>query len=160
MINIEERVEAAHKNFKAGYNCCQAVVLAYSDVMGVDKELLATISAPFGGGMGRLREVCGSVSGMLMVSSCIFKANDPTDTEAKKCSYQAVQDLAHRFSRENGSIVCRELLGLPVKHESPTPEQRTEEYYKKRPCSEYVMCSARIMGELINTQSTLNNKAD
>ncbi len=150
MINIEERVELATQYFTDGYNCCQSVVMAYADYIGVDKQTLALASAPFGGGMGRLREVCGSVSGMFMVSGFVFKADDPNDAAARKKGYQVVQELAKGFTELNGSIVCRELLGLTVKSQEPTPEARTPEYYKKRPCKELVGISARLIGQKIN----------
>ena len=100
--------------------------------------------------MGRLREVCGTVSGMLMVASYLQPNSQPNDAPNKKACYQLVQSLAEAFRRENGSIVCRELLGLTVEKEEPTPSPRTEEYYRRRPCAEYVAIAARIVGEKIN----------
>ena len=112
---------------------------------------IATISAPFGGGMGRLREVCGAVSGMTMVAGMLYPNSQPNDTPRKKATYAAVQDLAERFRAENGHIVCRELLGLATQKDDPTPSERTEEYYHRRPCAEYVEIAARIVGEKINS---------
>ncbi len=155
MIDVEQRVARAMDYFTDGYNCSQAVVLAYDDLVALDRELLATIAAPFGGGMGRLREVCGAVSGMFMVSGFVNKANDPLDLDAKKLNYKGVQMLAKQFTDANGSIVCRELLGLSVKKQEPTPEARTEEYYKKRPCKELVGMAARFVGEMINEKTDL-----
>ena len=149
-VDINERVETARNYFLEGYNCAQSIALAYHDVMGIDKELSATMSAPFGGGMGRLREVCGTVSGMFMVAGFIAPNAQPNDTANKKSCYALVQSLAERFREENGSIVCRELLGLTQQKDDPTPSPRTEEYYHRRPCAEYVAIAARILGEKIN----------
>ena len=149
-VDINERVETARNYFLEGYNCAQSIALAYHDVMGIDKELSATMAAPFGGGMGRLREVCGTVSGMFMVAGFIAPNAQPNDTANKKSCYALVQSLAERFREENGSIVCRELLGLTQQKDDPTPSPRTEEYYHRRPCAEYVAIAARILGEQIN----------
>ncbi len=150
MVDVEKMVTSAMENFAGGYNCTQSVVLAYEEFIDLDREVLATISAPLGGGMGRLREVCGAVSGMFMVSGFLNKNSQPNDNPSKKICYEGVQCLATKFSAETGSIVCRELLGLTVKSECPTPSERTEEYYKKRPCKELVGLAARLVGELIN----------
>ncbi|MDR2938650.1 MAG: C-GCAxxG-C-C family protein [Prevotellaceae bacterium] len=147
-INIEERVARAVALFKTeGYSCAQAVLLAYADLFDLDENLAATLAAPFGGGIGRLREVCGTVSGMCMIAGLRWPNADPKDTEAKKRLYAVEQELAEKFRAENGSIVCRELLGLSEKKDSPTPSPRTPQYYAKRPCAEYVAISARIIGE-------------
>ena len=159
-INIEERVEKARRLFKdEGYNCCQAVVLAYNDVFGIDTATAAAMASGFGGGMGRMREVCGSVSGMVMLAGLIAPASDPSVKVDRTRNYALVQEVAGEFRRQNGSIICKELLGLvPIgssgntfQQESPEPSERTPEYYKKRPCEELVGISARIIGEkLIN----------
>ena len=149
-VNPQERAEQAREYFTSGYNCAQSVFLAYQDITGIDEVLAATISAPFGGGMGRLREVCGAVSGMTMVAGFIAPNSQPNDNENKKNCYAAVQALAEEFRAENGSIVCRELLGLAQQKDDPTPSPRTGEYYKRRPCAEYVAIAARIVGEKIN----------
>ena len=176
MINIDERVEKARKLFKdGGYNCCQAVVLAYNDVFGIDDDTAAALASGFGGGFGRMREVCGSVSGMVLLAGLLKPACDPSDKVARTANYALVQEVAGEFKTMNGSIVCRELLGLPSggghqgggTHdtgiqgdgvpgsgihgipESPVPSDRTAEYYKKRPCEELVGISARIIGEKI-----------
>lgn len=156
-FNIEERVEKARRLFKeGGYNCCQAVVLAYNDIFGLEDELAASLSSGFGGGMGRMREVCGAVSGMVMLAGMIRPASDPTVKDWRTANYALVQDMAGEFKKINGSIVCKELLGLvpmgscsPAPKESPEPSDRTPEYYKKRPCEEMVGIAARIVGEQI-----------
>ena len=156
-FDIEERVEKAKRLFKEeGYNCCQAVVLAYNDIFGMDNVTAATIASGFGGGMGRMREVCGSVSGMTILAGFISPAGDPSIKTARTANYALVQDLAEEFRKINGSILCKELLGLVpmgsgqiAPKESPEPSERTETYYKKRPCEELVGISARIVGEKI-----------
>ena len=158
-INIDERVEKAKRLFKeGGYNCCQAVVLAYNDLFGIDDETAAAMSSGFGGGMGRMREVCGSVSGMVMLAGLIKPASNPSVKEWRTANYALVQEMAGEFKAINGSIVCKELLGLvpmgssqQVPQESPEPSDRTPEYYKKRPCEELVGISARIVGEKIKS---------
>ena len=149
-VNPQKRAEQAREYFTSGYNCAQSVFLAYRDITGIDEVLAATISAPFGGGMGRLREVCGAVSGMTMVAGFIAPNSQPNDNENKKNCYATVQALAEEFRAENGSIICRELLGLAQQKDDPTPSPRTGEYYKRRPCAEYVAIAARILGEKIN----------
>ena len=154
MIDIEERVAKAKRLFKEeGYNCCQAVVLAYNDVFGIDDETAAALSSGFGGGMGRMREVCGSVSGMVMLAGLMAPAGDPSIKVDRTRNYALVQEMADEFKTLNGSIVCKELLGLvpmgsgaAACKESPEPSDRTPEYYKKRPCEELVGIAARIVG--------------
>lgn len=146
-IDVEERVARARDLFYAGYNCAQSVFLAYHDVFGIDTTFAATVSAPLGGGMGRLREVCGAVSGMSLLAGFISPAHDPSDREAKSMNYKLVQEFAERFRQENGAIVCRELLGLNRTKDDPIPSERTRSYYQKRPCVEYVAWAARIVGE-------------
>lgn len=138
------RPDDAKKLFEGGCNCCQAVFCAFLDETNLSKEDALRLSAGFGGGFGRLREVCGAVSGMTMVLSNKFASTDPNNHEEKKALYALIQKAAGEFRDENGSIVCRELLGLSEKSSSPVPEQRTKEYYKKRPCSELVRCAAEI----------------
>ena len=152
LINVEERVERAENYFKAGYNCAQAVVMAFDDVMQMTPDQLARLVAPFGGGMGRMREVCGTVSGMAFVAGAIAPSADPSNLEERKQNYALVQHFADEFRRENGDIVCRRLLGLePMveRAETAMPSERTPEYYKKRPCGEYVGSAARIVAEYI-----------
>ena len=152
---MEERVEKAKKLFKEdGFNCCQAVVLAYNDIFGLDDKTAASVSSGFGGGMGRMREVCGSVSGMTILAGMISPADDPSNKSGRTANYALVQEMAERFKEINGSILCKELLGLVpmgsasnAPKESPEPSDRTAEYYKKRPCEELVGISARIVGE-------------
>ena len=139
---------SAAELFLSGSNCAQAVLLAFQDLTGLDPHLAARLSSPFGGGMGRQREVCGAVSGMLMVAGILYGYEDPGENDAnKKAHYAMVQDLCARFRQEAGSIICRELLGNPPSDPAPTP--RTAEYYASRPCARMVMLAARILDEYI-----------
>ena len=159
-FNIEERIRTAQSYFKnSGYNCCQSVVLAYKDIIGLDTETAASVTSGFGGGMGRLREVCGTVTGMFMIAGFISPATDPSQKAARTENYSLVQEFAEEFKHINGSIVCRELLGLTPKEkqETPEPSDRTPEYYKKRPCAELVGIAARIIGEKILKISQAQN---
>ena len=142
-----ERANRAYDLFKQGYNCSQAVFMAFCDKYGFDEETAARLASSFGGGMGRMREVCGAFSGMLLVNSMETGSADASDFEAKKANYESVRALAERFKEENGSLICRELLGLTKKEESAVPEKRTEQYYQKRPCAEIVKAAAEILEE-------------
>ncbi len=133
--------------FLGGYNCAQSVVVAFSDLTGLDESFSAKLSSSFGGGMGRMREVCGAVSGMLMVAGLVYGYETPGDDVSKKAHYHLVQDLAGKFREEAGSIVCREILKNPPSDPNPTP--RTAEFYAKRPCARMVMTAARLLDEFI-----------
>lgn len=142
------RAKRARQNFLAGYNCSQSVVLAFDDVLseqGIDAALAARLVSPFGGGMGRMREVCGAVSGMLFVLGATEGYDDSKAHAAKTELYRKVQSLAGAYREEHGSIVCRELLGLASGPSDPTPERRTEGYYRKRPCAELCASAAAIL---------------
>ena len=134
--------------FLSGSNCAQAVAVAFCDVTGLEPAFAAKMASSFGGGMGRLREVCGAVSGMLMVAGLIYGYEDPGENDCnKKAHYQLVQTLAGKFRDEAGSIVCREILKNPPSDPNPTP--RTAEFYAKRPCARMVMLAAQILDEYI-----------
>lgn len=143
------RKEKAMQLFEEGYNCAQSVFLAFEDLHGMEPKAAAALSSSFGGGMGRLREVCGAVSGMFLVAGALYGYDDPKAGEEKMAHYARIQELAAAFEKENGSIVCRELLGLSTKREAPVPEERTAEYYKKRPCKELVGQAAEILEQYI-----------
>ena len=119
----------------------------------MDKETAARLASSFGGGLGRMREVCGAVSGMAMVAGMLYGYASPTDYEAKTEHYTRIQELAQAFREKNGSYICRELLGLSKEKNSPVPEKRTEEYYKKRPCGELVGMAAAIMEQYLEEHS-------
>ena len=134
--------------FLSGSNCAQAVAVAFCDVTGLEPAFAAKMASSFGGGIGRLREVCGAVSGMLMVAGLLYGYEDPGENDCnKKAHYQLVQTLAGKFRDEVGSIVCREILKNPPSDPNPTP--RTAEFYAKRPCARMVMLAAQILDEYI-----------
>ena len=146
MVDVAQRRNKAVELFKSGFNCAQAVAIAYSDVLGMSDEEAAKVSGSFGGGMGRMREVCGAVSGMFMVAGLKYGYSDPSAKQEKAELYALVQNLAAGFKEKNGSIICKELLG--VSDTSPTPEPRTAAYYKKRPCVELVGDAAELLENL------------
>ena len=148
---MEEKThsELAMSFFKEGYNCSQSVFMAFCDEYDMDFEMALKISSSFGAGMGRLREVCGAVTGMFMAAGMIYGYSDPKDHTSKTEHYKRIQYLAKEFEEKNHSIICRELLGLGGGKDSPVPELRTAEYYKKRPCAELVGMAADIMDKYI-----------
>ena len=134
--------------FLSGSNCAQAVAVAFCDVTGLDEITASKLSSSFGGGFGRLREVCGAVSGMMMVLGMLYGYADPGENDcSKKAHYQLVQQLAEEFRAECGSIICREILKNPPSDPNPTP--RTAEFYKDRPCVHMVITAARILDKYI-----------
>lgn len=140
--------EKAKEYFQEGYNCAQAVLLAFCQDFDLDPETALRLSSSFGGGMGRLREVCGAVSGMFMVAGLAVGYSDPNATDEKKDHYATIQGLAKKFQEENGSILCRDLLGLTkLGGDTPIPEARTREYYQKRPCVELVGNAASLIAQ-------------
>ena len=143
------RREKAMANFKKGYNCSQSIILAYQDMIPIDKSILSKMASSFGGGMGRLREVCGSVSGIFLIAGILYGYDEPETGQVKAEHYARIQELARRFEEKHGSIICREMLGLNVKHDVPVPEARTSEYYKKRPCAEIIGDAAEILEQYI-----------
>ena len=145
---IEVRVEKAKTLFKQGFNCSQSVFAACADLYGIEDEALALrLSASFGGGIGRMRQTCGAACGMFMLAGLENGSAVVGDAEGKMQNYALVQNLAEKFKQENGSLICAELLGIAPKPQEPTPEARTEEYYKKRPCVEMVASAVRIFLE-------------
>ncbi len=145
-IDINARTEQAVANFKEGYNCAQSVVMAYADLYPADMETLKTLSAPLGGGMGRLREVCGAVSGMFLILGLEHPATDPNDKATKTACYEAVQRTGLAFKAKMGSYICADLLKLKRAPQTPTPDDRNAAYYAKRPCAYCVAQAAEILG--------------
>lgn len=144
------RGDKAREYFTQGYNCAQSVAMAFSDIIGINKETVAKMVSGFGGGMGRMREVCGAFSGATFVLSCLYGYDDTENAELKTELYKRVQQLGAKFKQDNGSVVCRELLGLDTKGaDDPTPEKRTNEYYSKRPCPELVHYMADVLQDYI-----------
>ena len=143
----------ATENFLSGCNCSQAIMLAFCDLTGFDEKTALKLASSFGGGMGRLREVCGAFSGILMVAGCLYGYDDVKNPELKKEHYKRVQELADMFKNatksekaKDGSIICRELLGLlKGENSESTPTERTPEFYAKRPCAEIIGAAAEIL---------------
>lgn len=143
-----DKEQKARQLFKSGYNCAQSVFCAFAQDFGLDFETALKLSSSFGGGMGRLREVCGAVSAMFMIAGLKYGYTTNNDDKVKEKHYELIQKLAKDFENQNGSIICRDLLELDVKTDSPTPQKRTEEYYKTRPCEELVASACKIIEKL------------
>lgn len=150
---MEDYAKAARALFEQGYNCAQAVAGAFAPLIGLPLETVVKFASPFGGGIGRMREVCGAVSGMYMVLGWLYGYDDPAATEEKKNLYADVQELAEKFRQKNGSIICRELLGLRQGADDPKPAERTPAYYHDRRCGDMVETAATILGEYIAAHS-------
>lgn len=143
-----DKAKKAVELFESGYNCSQAIVLAFEDYLNVDRKTLQSLSSSFGGGISRLREVCGCVSGMAIVMGIIHGDYDVNDNDQKAKHYELIQKLALKFKEKTNSINCAELLNKVKEVENPTPEIRSKEYYEKRPCSKYI----KIMAEIIESE--------
>lgn len=142
------RPDRAKANFSSGYNCAQAVFLAFADLYGLDQETAAKLTIGLGGGIGRLREVCGAVSAAALLIGLDRGPAEVGDDEAKAALYEEVQNFAARFKAEEGSIVCRDLLGLDQDNTPPQPDKRTPAYYEERPCSRLVWLAAHLFEEI------------
>ncbi len=155
----EERVAKGVAFFKQGYNCSQSVTLTFADWYNVPEGLMARISASFGGGIGRMRETCGTASGMFMLAG-LEVASEKADKEVKALNYKVVQNLAAQFKEETGSLLCRDLLKGYVKNVStvPVPDERTDEYYRKRPCVKMVELAIRIYMRYLQEREEEKNK--
>ena len=149
---LETRVDRAVDYFMQGYGCCQSVVAAFADLYGMDHELALRVAAGFGGGVGRLRMMCGAVSGLVMLVGLDCGQTEGGDREGKSACYKVVQELLARSEAENGSLICAEILGLKG-HEKATnsyvASPRTAEYYKTRPCAAKVESAARIFADYL-----------
>lgn len=146
-MQATDKSKIARENFKKGYNCAQAVCLAFAKELGFDNETVLKLGSSFGGGMGRLREVCGAVSAMFMVAGILRGYSEPNNDEIKQKHYELIQDLANEFKKQHKTIICKELLGLNEKTSSPVPSKRTAEYYEKRPCEKFIDTAAKIISE-------------
>lgn len=134
----EDRIQKAVELFKSGYNCSQSVVAAFADMYGFTQEQALRMAASFGGGIGRMRETCGAACGLFLVAGLKTGATEAADREGKAANYAVVQELAAEFKKRNGSLICAELLGLKKKEPISTiPEERTAQYYSKRPCAKW-----------------------
>lgn len=147
---MEKRVERAVDNFMQGYGCCQSVVAAFADLYGLDEVMAKRIGAGFGGGVGRLRMMCGAVSGIVMLVGLECGQTEGCDRAGKSACYKVVQELLAKSKKQNGSLICAEILGLTGHEKAQSSYQaseRTAEYYKTRPCAAKVESAARIFAE-------------
>lgn len=151
----EDRIERAVELFMSGYNCSQSVVAAFADLYGFTREQALLMSASFGGGIGRMRQTCGTACGMFMLAGLETGAVRGDDRERKSHNYAVVQQLAAKFEQENGSLICSQLLGLnkeAAANRNPEAEKRTAAYYAKRPCVRMVESAARIFAEFLSSR--------
>lgn len=147
---MSKRVEAAKNLFQQGYNCSQSVFTAFSDLYGFDRDTALRLSASFGGGVGRMREICGALSGMCMIAGLETGSSKEMDPEGKKYNYDVVQLLSEEFKKFSGSILCRDILNLTTEDgKNTTPMERTEKYYQSRPCIQLVMDAAGIIEQTL-----------
>ena len=157
---IDKRVERAVDNFMAGYGCCQSVVAAFADLYGLDDTLAKKVAAGFGGGVGRMRMMCGAVSGIVMLTGLDCGQTEGNDREGKSACYKVVQELLAQSKQANGSLICAEILGLQGKEKavcSYVASERTAEYYKSRPCAAKVESAARIFADYLKRKQTDND---
>lgn len=146
-MELKERIIKAGELFRSGYNCSQSVVTAFADMYGFTEEQALHMSASFGGGIGRMRMTCGAACGLFMLAGLEKCALEGKDRESKAANYALVQQLAEEFKRRNGSLICAELLGLKKLEGTYMPEERTPQYYAKRPCPRMIEEAARIWVE-------------
>lgn len=146
-MELKERIIKAGELFRSGYNCSQSVVTAFADMYGFTEEQALHMSASFGGGIGRMRMTCGAACGLFMLAGLEKCALEGKDRENKAANYALVQQLAEEFKRRNGSLICAELLGLKKPEGTYMPEERTPQYYAKRPCPRMIEEAARIWVE-------------
>ncbi len=157
-LNADERERRGMDNFLKGYNCSQAVVLAFADVYGLSEDMALRCSASFGAGIGRMRLTCGGANGMFLLAGFENGSVVAGDLKGRGDNYQLVQDLAARFREEAGSLTCAELLGLKsMQKEGVMPCERTPEYYRKRPCVKMVGLGCRIYAEVLNSRHGYSN---
>ncbi len=148
---LTERQLKAKEYFFDGYNCCQSVVLAFKDKINIDEESLKNLTLPFGGGIGRLREVCGAFSGAVMVLGLVFNTNCDGQKYSKAEQYSRVQEMSKIFIQDNGSVVCREILQLSKGADKPIPSERNQNYYdSRRKCVDSIISAVKIIEEYLN----------
>ena len=153
----EDRIQRAVELFMQGYGCCQSVVCAFSDLYGLDEEMALRISAGFGGGVGRLRMMCGTCSALVILAGLEKGQTRGEDREGKSVCYQLVRELLETFRQRNGSIICAELLqmnGVKAETNTSQPDERNAEYYRVRPCARKVESAARVFAEYLASSET------
>ena len=147
---MKTKSEKAVELFHTGYNCAQSVFCAFCEDFEMDFETGLKLSSSFGGGMGRLREVCGAVSAMFMIAGLKYGYTEPNNDVIKQAHYERIQNLAAKFEEKHKTIICREILGLPKGKDTPVPSKRTDEYYQTRPCEKCIADAARIIEKFIS----------
>lgn len=151
---MESRVDRAEANFREGYNCAQSVFLAYADIAGIDRATALKLTSALGAGFGKLREVCGAVSGMTLMAGLLEGYTDSEDRENKIKVYHKTQEMAAEFKKRQGSIICREILNLKEGEDQAEPSVRTKEYYEDRPCLNAIRNAAQIIEEMLLTNQS------
>ena len=151
--------QRAEELFREGYNCAQSVFLAFA-LEKMDRDEAARLSSAFGGGLSGLRTVCGTLSGAAMAYGMLRGYSDPSDKSGKRDEYEAVREMAEEFEKQNGSIICRELLGLDKNVKFVPPSDRNDEYYKKRPCPKLCACAAAILARYLESHPLEDNKSE
>lgn len=146
---MESRVELAVHRFETGYNCAQAVFATYADLFGMSEEDALKLASPMGAGVGRMREMCGAVSAMALLEGLKEGNTDPVDKQAQGRTYETVRTMCDAFAERNGSMICRELLGIAAREKSAVPSERTTQYYGSRPCAKYVRCAAELVEQYL-----------
>lgn len=146
---MDSRVEQAVSTFEEGFTCAQSVFATYAELFGMDRETALKLSSPMGGGIGRMREVCGAVSAMALLAGLKEGNTDPANEEGKEQIYLLTRQMAEKFKKEHKTIICRELLGIHGMEKSARPSERTEEYYRERPCSRLVATASKIIEEML-----------
>jgi len=161
--DMENRIQRAVELFMQGYGCCQSVVCAFSDLYGLDEEMALRISAGFGGGVGRMRMMCGTCSALVILAGLEKGQTRGEDREGKAACYQLVRQLLETFRQRNGSIICAELLqmsGLKAETNTSQPDERNAEYYRVRPCARKVESAARVFAEYLSNRNNQNNQSN
>ena len=145
---MTDKAKKAEELFLKGYGCSQAILGAFATEAGIDHNTAMRIASGFGGGMGRMREVCGTMTGAFMVLGLIYGFDEPSPFKKGEI-YARIKEISDKFKEKNQTIICRELLNLPEPEGDPTPTERTKEFYAKRPCGELVRIAADIAWQVL-----------
>ena len=149
------RKEQAIQYFKEGYNCSQAVVLTFKDILKIDPNELCKIASPFGGGISRMRETCGAVTGMVLVLGNLIGYETPETGEKKHELYKNTQEILRIFENRYGSLTCGKLLKISQKHDDPNPTPRDHSFFLNRPCPELIGGAAEILEDYLKSKGML-----
>lgn len=152
------RIDRATETFAQGYNCAQSVFATYADLFGIDRETALKLASPMGAGIGRMREVCGVVSAMALLAGLKEGNTDPANEEGKERIYRLTRQMAEEFKQQHKTLICRELLGIEGMEESARPSERTQQYYKERPCPALVATAAKIIEEILLEDRNIGNE--